>query len=126
MPETLATASRPREIEAVPTTLARIEGTVNLVAHDVIGLANRLTAVEIEVRSLEILTQRLDLDAENRDRIVTSTALVIKTEKENAAQILATEKVKAESSWSPFAKSAIILNAAVAIVVVWYQMNPHH
>ena len=80
MPETLATASRPREIEAVPTTLARIEGTVNLVAHDVIGLANRLTAVEIEVRSLEILTQRLDLDAENRDRIVTSTALVIKTD----------------------------------------------
>ena len=69
----------PREVEAVPTTLARIEGTVNRVADRVDGLIARMDRTESAVATLQSLTQKLYLEAENRDRMVVSTALVIKT-----------------------------------------------
>jgi hypothetical protein len=110
----------PREIEAVPTTLARIEGTVNLVAHDLAGLTSRMDRNESDVRGLLVLTQRLDLDAKANERLVTSTALVIKNEKDSAAAALVTEKAKDSAKWSPFAKTIVSMNALVGLAGLVY------
>ena len=98
----------PREVEAVPTTLARIEGTVNRVADRVDGLIARMDRTESAVATLQALTQRLDLDATARDKTAVALALALKD-----AEL--ERRTKDTATWSPFQKTATVIIALVGL-----------
>ena len=114
MPTSMANAMIPREVEAVPTTLARIEGTVNRVADRVDGLMSRMDRTETAVAILQALTQRLDLDATARDKTAVALALALKD-----AEL--ERRTKDTATWSPFQKTATVVIAIVGMGTLYLQ-----
>lgn len=102
---------------SVPVQLARMEGTLNLVADRIHGLSSRVEKVESDVGDLKARTQSLSESAESARVTAAEVAAALgRAEDERDA--------KARRAWSPFAK-AITLGLAVVSVsqlVIQYQM----
>lgn len=113
------------EAEAVPVQLTRMEGVLNLVLERTTMLNTRMDKVEDRASSLEATTQRLDLDAQARDKTAVALALALKEAKEaveataraKSAEVAA-EAFRTEKAWSPWAKVITVMVGAAGIASV--------
>lgn len=99
----------------VPVQLARMEGTLNLVAERIHGLSSRLDRHEATIAELKSTTTDLSQKAEIARASAAEVASALKAAEEG-------RRIRSERRWSPFAKLITIALAAVAIsqfIVQW-------
>ena len=105
--------------QQVPVQLARMEGTLNLVADRIAGVTSRVDRHEIDIDALKSSTQSLKESA--RAEAVKAIALAAALKEADEAR-----RQKSEQVWSPFAKVAIALASVVSaltIAIQFYQIG---
>lgn len=103
------------EEASVPVQLARMEGTLNLVADRIHGLSGRLDRHEADIAGLKATTGTLAQSAE----VARATAVEVATALKTADEV---RRVRAERRWSPLAKLITVVLALVSIsqaVIQW-------
>ena len=102
--------------DSMPVQLARMEGTLNLVADRVSGLSGRVDKHEVDIAELKSHTQALAGDAKAEAVKAIALAAALKEADEARRQ-------KSEQTWSPFAKSMAALAAFVGLVSLMIQLG---
>jgi len=117
--------------ESLHVQLTRMEVTLGRVLERVTNLSGRMDKVEVRASELEVLTQRLDLDAQSRDKTAIALAIGVEKERSNAAEAILKEKNKDEKTWTPFTRffAGLAAFVAVAMLIVgiaalWIQSRP--
>jgi hypothetical protein len=107
------------EIAPVSTwvVLARMEGTLNLVAERVTNTARIVEQHSEDIGTLKSLTQTLREGADADKKTAVALALALKEADE-------TRRTKSEASWSPITKVFAVLAAVGVIVTIWYSVKP--
>lgn len=98
----------------MPVMLARMEGTLNLVAERIAGLSGRVDRHDTEIDDLQAKTQALELGAKAEATKAIALAQALKEADE-------ARRVKSETTWTPFAKTMTALGAGLAVVSVFLQ-----
>jgi hypothetical protein len=107
--------------ESTPVQLTRMEGILNVVLERTSTLTRRMDEVEERARSLEAVTQRLDLDALSRDKTAVALALALKEAKEAVEATARLKGAEEANTWSPFARFGAVLGSLVAIGSLYLQ-----
>jgi hypothetical protein len=104
----------PPAADSMPVQLARMEGTLNLVADRVSGLMTRVDRHEVDLGELKSATQTLSerMAAEATKAIALASAL---KEADEA------RRTKSETTWSPFAKTITAMAGLVGIASLYIQ-----
>lgn len=101
----------PRTAEAVPVTLARMEGVLNNIKEHVTDHGVRLDRAEQNINSLNLVTQRLGDDAQASRETALSLAKALRDADE-------ARRDKSTDAWSPFQRAVVVLSALTALAAV--------
>jgi len=130
----------PREAEAVPVTLMRIEGMVGGVAKDLANLAEKLGEIKVEVTQHRGQIGRLQSDVQQiksdqasaakdliaADKARLDTASALEKQNKEALDKAKTAVDQSNQRWQPTARfyaTIIALAAAVGIVFYFWSMT---
>lgn len=103
-------------IDSMPVQLARMEGTLNLVADRVSGLTGRVDKHETDIAELKSQTQTLAGDAKAEAVKAIALAAALKEADEARRQ-------KSEQTWTPFAKTLTAMAGFVGLVSLMIQLG---
>lgn len=101
--------------EHVAVQLARMEGTLNLVADRIAGVTSRVDRHEIDIDRLKSTTQSLKESASAEATKAIALAAALKEADEARRQ-------KSDQAWSPVAKVSIILAGGVSALTIALQL----
>lgn len=101
---------------SVPVQLARMEGTLNLVADRIHGLSSRVDRHEDALTALRTQTTSLAASAETARVTATEVATALRTAEDG-------RRLKAERRWSPFAKVITVVVALVSLSQIVIQFR---
>ena len=124
----------PREAEAIPVTLARIEGSISGVAKDLTNLAEKLSEIKAEVTQHRGQIGRLQSDVQQiksdqasaaKDLVAADKAredLAVALEKQTASKVAEARALVDQSAqkWQPTARFYATIIAVAALVGIFF------
>lgn len=110
--------------EATPVQLTRMEGTLNLITHQLGEMVRRVDRHEERIGVIELSVQRLGDNAIANEKTVEQTARALKDAKEATEATARAEVAKQDMTWTPMTRLFAIAAAFTSILTAYFAMRP--
>lgn len=110
--------------DSTPVQLTRMEGTLNLINHQLGELVARVALHESRIGVIELSVQRLGDAAVANERTVEQTAKALKDAKEATEATARAEMQKSEQSWSPVSRTLAVTVVFLALLSFYFAVRP--
>jgi len=116
----------PREVEAPPVTLARMEGKLDNVVEKVGDLRAEVTLHRGEIRSLQSTTQQIESDMKGAEEARKLAAAAVKAADEARVAAAKAQVDNSTQRWTPAMRLYATLGALASVAAtLYYITHPH-